>query len=111
MGLLALDGALAVGAVFVGWDWWIVFAYVPLLITLGLGGVMSGWGRWLGIVVAILTGGVMAGLWIALFAGPAGMDRLDIALRIGVIGLTVAGGLLIAATGWGWIRFFRGRVA
>jgi hypothetical protein len=109
--LLALDAVLVAVPIFVRWQNWFAFAYVPLLITVVLGALMSGRGRLTialtGIVIPIVTGS----LWAVLKLSSPSMDLLDTTLRAGAIALACLGVIWFCIALWGWIRFFAGHPA
>ncbi len=109
--LLVLDVALLMLPLIVRWQTWFAFAYVPLLITVVLGVLMSGWGKWVIVAVGFVTLSALASLWIALRLPSADVDRIDAVLRIGMIALSCVCLASVGVAAWGWSRFFRGRPA
>jgi hypothetical protein len=94
---------------FVRWQNWFAFAYVPLLITVALGALMSGRGQ-LGVVLTgIVIPILMGSLWAMLkFASPS-LDLLGTAVLVGAIASACLGAMWFCIALWGWIKFFAGR--
>ena len=109
--LLALDAVLLAAPLVLPWQSWFAFAYVPLLVTVVLGVVMSGWGRPAFATAGVAVLGVKAALWVALSLPSADADRVGLVLRAGMCVLGVVGGVWACAAVRGWLRFFRGRPA
>jgi hypothetical protein len=109
LALLALDAVLLIVPLFVRWQNWFAFAYVPLLITVALGALMSGRGR-LGVVLTGIAIPILMGsLWAVFkFASPS-LDLLDTAVRAGAIASACLGVVWFCIALWGWVRFFAGR--
>src|SRR4051812_8322631 len=76
--LLVLDAALLMLPLIVRWQTWFAFAYLPLLITVVLGVLMSGWGKWVMIAVGFVTLSALASLWITLKLPAADVDRIGV---------------------------------
>lgn len=107
--LLALDAVLLALPLFIRWQNWFAFAYVPLLITVVLGALMSGSARLATLLSGIVIPIFMGSLWIVLKLYPPNMAVLGTVLRAGMIGLTCLGAVWFCIAAWGWVKFFAGR--
>jgi hypothetical protein len=109
LALLALDAVLLIVPLFVRWQNWFAFAYVPLLITVALGALMSGHGRLGVILTGIAIPILMGSLWAVLkFASPS-LDLLGTAIHVSAIALACLGVIWFCIALLGWVRFFAGR--
>src|SRR5690606_30677311 len=95
----------------VPWRAWFAIAYVPLLLTVVLGVLMSGWGQRVMTAVGVVVAGSLGALWITLKLPPADVDRVVVVLRVGMIALSGVGAAAVCVAAWGWFRCFHGRPA
>lgn len=109
--LFVLDVILVAVPLFVRWQNWFAFAYVPLLITVVLGALMSGRGRLAVVLTGIVIPITMASLWAVLKFSSPGVGLLGALLRTSAIVLACLGAVWFWIAVWGWVRFFAGRAA
>jgi hypothetical protein len=120
IGLLTIDAVLLAAPLFVRWESWFVFAYIPLLITVVLGVFSCPWGKRAMLVLAVghaILVGMLAAIFVAAFIALRLPSRsylyryfdqlLGLGLRIGSVVLACVGVVVFCAAVWGWIRFFR----
>jgi hypothetical protein len=111
--LLLLDVALLAGRLlFIHWEAWFVWAYIPLLFTVA-------WGFWLGgiwlkvpAIVLFLTQTFLVASFFILSATSGGkLDRIHDVLMVAEFVLTCLGVLMTLLAARGWYLFFAGRLA
>ena len=109
--LLGLDAVLLAAPLVVPWHSWLAIAYMPLLVTVVLGVVMSGWAGPVFAAAGVAVLAELAALRVALALPHADGGRLGLVLRAGVVVLGGVGLVWACAAVRGWVRFFRGRPA
>lgn len=109
--LLLLDAALLLIPLFVRWQSWFVFAYIPLLFTVAWGVALGRVWKWPAVMLLAALFIVMVAVGVALLWPSRGLDRLGYAL---IGGQVVLGCVLIVVVGLairGWVKFFCGRTS
>ncbi len=111
LALLALDAVLLGAPLIVRWHSWFVFAYVPLLFTVGWG-VMLG-GIWKTPLVVLFSVPLLAVAAVGIVLALPGhnLDRLGYVLVGGQVALAGAGIVVVGFAVRGWILFFGSRAA
>jgi len=109
--LLLLDAALLIIPLFVRWQSWFAFAYIPLLFTVAWGVMLGRIWKWPAVMLftAVLLVFVVVG--VALVWPGRSLDRFGYALISGLVVLVCVGIVTVCLAIRGWVKFFSGRAA
>jgi hypothetical protein len=109
--LLLVDAVLLIVPVFVRWQSWFAFAYIPLLFTVGWGVMLGRVWKFPAILLCSAVLLVILAIGVALLIPGRDLDRLGYVLLGGQFVLAGVGVVVICLAIRGWARFFSGRAA